>query len=32
VPGEDTVAVLADYGFTEEEIVNLTSADVVAGK
>ena len=32
VPGEDTAAVLADYGFTEEEIVNLTSADVVAVK
>ena len=32
VPGEDTAAVLADYGFTEEEIAILASADVVAGK
>ena len=28
----DTAAVLADYGFTEEEIAILASADVVAGK
>jgi crotonobetainyl-CoA:carnitine CoA-transferase CaiB-like acyl-CoA transferase len=32
VPGEDTAAVLADYGLTEEEVANLTSAGVVAGK
>ena len=31
VPGEDTAAVLADYGLSAEEILTLTSNGVVAG-
>jgi alpha-methylacyl-CoA racemase len=31
VPGEDTAAVLADYGLSAEEIATLTSNGVVAG-